>query len=117
MIAATTAPNMSSAGGPPASEGISTIQADLRLSARNRAPRAGFSSPSTSVFTIAVNAAPMTTATARSMTLPRMMNSLKPLSMSGTPYGGYEPEALVVLGAAAGAGVLGEDSAGFFAAA
>jgi large conductance mechanosensitive channel len=30
-------------------------------------------------FTISVNAAPMTTATARSMTLPRRMNSLKPL--------------------------------------
>src|SRR5690554_4718527 len=34
---------------------------------------------------MAVNAAPMTTATARSMTLPRMMNSLNPLSMSRTP--------------------------------
>jgi hypothetical protein len=31
--------------------------------------------------TIAVNAAPMTTATARSMTLPRRMNSLKPFTL------------------------------------
>src|SRR6201995_3256478 len=35
----------------------------------------------TSAVTTAPNAPPMTTATARSTTLPRMMNSLKPLSM------------------------------------
>jgi hypothetical protein len=34
--------------------------------------------------------------------------------MSRTPYRRYEPEVLVVLGAAAGAGVLGAES-GFFA--
>src|SRR4051812_24332598 len=35
----------------------------------------------TNAVTTAVNAAPMTTATARSMTLPRMTKSLKPLSI------------------------------------
>ncbi len=38
-------------------------------------------SPATIALTIAVKAAPMTTATARSMTFPRRMNSLKPLIM------------------------------------
>ena len=36
--------------------------------------------------TTAVNAAPMTTATARSITFPRRMNSLKPLSTAGPFY-------------------------------
>ena len=35
--------------------------------------------------TSAVNAAPMTTATARSMTFPRRMKSLKPLIMVASP--------------------------------
>src|SRR6478736_9919529 len=39
----------------------------------------------TIALTTAVNAAPMTTATARSMTFPRRMNSLKPL-ITGTPW-------------------------------
>src|SRR3954454_14056744 len=43
---------------------------------------------STSEVTIAPNAAPMTTATARSRTFPRMMNSLKPLSMWLPPRNG-----------------------------
>ena len=41
----------------------------------------GLITPVTREVTIAVNAVPMTTATASSMTLPRRMNCLKPLSM------------------------------------
>ena len=40
----------------------------------------GLKTPATKAVTIAVNAAPMMMPTARSITLPRRMNSLKPLS-------------------------------------
>ena len=51
-----------------------------RLSAWKSAPISGLMRFATIELTTAVNAAPMTTATARSITFPRRMNSLNPLS-------------------------------------
>ena len=45
----------------------------------------GWTTFSVNEVTSPVNAAPMTTATARSMTLPREINSLKPFNMRGNP--------------------------------
>jgi hypothetical protein len=59
---------------PPESVGTSHTQL-LRSPTWKMTPISGLMNPSTSALTIAVNAAPMTTATARSMTLPRRMNS------------------------------------------
>src|SRR5262245_62681034 len=50
-----------------------------------RIPRSGVSTPLTNVLTTWPKARPMTTATARSMTLPRRMNSRNPLSISCLP--------------------------------
>ena len=47
----------------------------------------------TTAVTIAVKAVPMTTATARSMTLPRSRKSLKPLSMGSPNRSGPQEEA------------------------
>ncbi|MFC5126968.1 hypothetical protein ACFPRL_27640 [Pseudoclavibacter helvolus] len=44
----------------------------------------GLKMPSTMAVTMPVNAAPMMTATASSMTLPRMMNSRNPFT--GSPF-------------------------------
>jgi membrane fusion protein (multidrug efflux system) len=58
------------------------------LAARSNVPitstaaTSGVTTSFTSASTTAVNAVPMTTATARSMTLPRMTNSLNPFSIS-----------------------------------
>ena len=54
------------------------------------APISGLNRLSTIEVTTAVNAAPMTTATARSITFPRRMNSLKPLSKT-EPFEGEVP--------------------------
>ena len=54
------------------------LNALASVSAWKKAPISGLKIPVTMAFTTAVNAAPMTTATASSMTLPRMMKSLKP---------------------------------------
>src|ERR1051325_8573384 len=50
-------------------------------------PTSGVMIPSLNALTIAANAAPMTTATARSTTLPRMRNALNSLSMASLPFG------------------------------
>jgi hypothetical protein len=47
-------------------------------------PMGGMMTPSTSDVTILPNAAPITTATARSITFPRAMNSLNSFSMVGS---------------------------------
>ncbi len=61
---------------------VGTVHVSLsRLSAWKNRAMSGLMSPVTIALTISVNAAPMTTATARSMTFPRRMNSLKPLIM------------------------------------
>src|SRR2546430_14769092 len=85
----------------------SPINSLLPLTSRAIAEKSGFPAIAamsgvrrslTSAVTTAPNAAPMTTATARSTTLPRRMNSLKPLNIlrfpstrvSGRAYGdGY----------------------------
>ena len=79
MIAAITAPKYMVAV-PPDTVGMFTGSALARSSALNSAPSAGFRTLPTIAVTMPVNAAPITTATARSMTLPRRMNSLKPFS-------------------------------------
>ncbi len=53
------------------------ITRSFRLSAWKIRAIRGLMSPATIALTMPVNAAPMTTATARSMTFPRRMNSLK----------------------------------------
>ncbi|VXB88807.1 hypothetical protein PLANTIT3_60533 [Plantibacter sp. T3] len=85
MVAPMNAPKWMTAGSP-STVGMETLNASFRLSARKSAPSSGLKMFSTSELTMAVNAAPITTATARSITLPRRMNSLKPLSM-GSPCG------------------------------
>src|SRR5690349_18534953 len=77
MIEPTIVP-MANVDTPPESVGTAHTQL-LRSPTWKTTPMSGLMKPSTRAFTIAVNAAPMTTATARSMTLPRRMNSLKPL--------------------------------------
>src|SRR5680860_1555490 len=81
MIAASTSPNDNCA--PP---GRSTTIDLARRSALKSIAISGLKIPSTSAVTTAVNATPTTKATARSMTLPRIMNSLNPLSMADSPY-------------------------------
>src|SRR6478735_12440841 len=66
---------------PPVSVGTSHVRS-FRLSAWKMRAMSGLMSPVPMALTMPVNAAPMTTATARSMTLPRRMNSLKPLIIS-----------------------------------
>src|SRR3954469_18583561 len=56
----------------------------------------GCRKPSVNAVTTPVKAAPMTTATASSMTLPREMKSRNPLSTEA-PYGRYAPSASVVV--------------------
>ena len=51
----------------------------------------GMTKSLTSAVTTAPNAAPMTTATARSKTFPRSMNCLKPCSMARPPKSGGGP--------------------------
>lgn len=53
---------------------------------------AGMSTLSTRALTIWEKAAPMMTATARSITLPFMMNSLKPLNMPLSVHTGFGKE-------------------------
>ncbi len=62
----------------------STIQTLLKSGLPKMAAMSGEMTSSTSAFTTRPKAAPMTTATARSTTLPRMMKSLKPLSMTAS---------------------------------
>ena len=64
---------------PPPRVGTGTANASLRLSAAKNRPISGLINADTRVLTMPVKAAPMTTATARSMTLPRRMNSRNPL--------------------------------------
>src|ERR1019366_6191941 len=69
------------AGVPPWMTGGTVTGSDFAsVAVLNSAPIAGLMTPVTTVVTMLLNAAPMTTATARSMTLPRRTNSLKPLS-------------------------------------
>src|SRR5260370_27183036 len=78
------------------------------------APSNGLVMFSVSAVTIAVKAAPMMTATARSITLPRRMKSRNPLSMSESPgkdlivHGAYgeRPTGNVVITACSGAGSI-----------
>src|SRR5687768_1740521 len=73
-------------------------------SASKNSETSGVMMLATTELTIAVNAEPMTTATARSMTLPRRMKSLKPLSM-GTPNES-RPQEEAGVDAAAGAALV-----------
>ena len=61
--------------------GLSTYFQSLTLTPPVRTPTSGMMMPSTSDETILPNAAPMTTPTARSSTLPLAMNSLNSLTM------------------------------------
>src|ERR1700684_221215 len=95
------------AGAPPWMTDGTVIGSDLASEAvLNSAPMAGLMTPVTTVVTMLLNAAPMTTATARSITLPRRMNSLKPLNTS-TPY------FFELVDGVAGAGFEPSDAAGF----
>ena len=77
MIAPRIAPNAKTTSLPVRPVTVHTTLS--RLSAWKISAMSGLMSPATIALTITVNAAPMTTATARSMTFPRRMNSLKPL--------------------------------------
>src|SRR5687767_5961404 len=71
-------------------------------------PSGGMMIPSTTVVTILPNAAPITTATARSMTLPRAMNSRKSFSMPDSLFdrgAGAEASEVRILRARGGAPV------------
>ncbi len=57
-----------------------------RLGSPKMAAISGVISHWTKALTTTVNAVPITMATARSITLPRRMNSLKPLSMVAPPW-------------------------------
>src|ERR1700712_2582194 len=66
----------------------STTPALARSPALKISEMSGLKMPSTRPDTIAVKAPPITTATARSMTLPRRMNSRKPFSMTYSFFAG-----------------------------
>src|SRR4051812_500545 len=81
--APSTAPNLISAV-PPLVVGTETTSALSRLDALKSAPISGVKMFVTSEVTIPVNAAPITTATARSTTLPRRTKSRKPFMPRGS---------------------------------
>src|SRR5665647_2364247 len=108
MIAPSTAPNRKFA------LFTVTIRAPSRLGWPTIAAISGVISPLTRVFTTATNAAPMTNATASSITFPRMMKFLNPASIGCSPSRLVACNCRVLCVRGFGSGCFGEDGVGVF---